>query len=471
MRTINPDYYYTIGCNKGKQDLNLAGTQDMVVVLDFGQPTSDSGGGTILFGMNSVTTGQIADAVEQYGRGYVACSKADKNSHLRIGIGTSNYYDKKNGPNDVTFDTGTGWGIMVNAVNAWFKSNGYFARVDAVGASDIELSWNDPDSTLNWLDGYNFHSDYAFYDYGDAAGCPTFAYPNWTCNPPWTQEYVWYVAFGSGSSYPLPLIYSEDGGNAQQWAMLSRYAYKNHGVRMDIKGAFTQWQTCEQFPDGCGEGLDNTPAQGWKQLYNALKTKTYTTQLLPWSTDIMWWGIPLNSSLALSPAPDEVSTLLQLLTSGQPDAKARGSLLKKLAIARRVAADRLAGRNNPALQTAQNLPPPQSVPDAPMLSGIFPGDGGLFHAGQPVIINRWQSLVGGQNIQVYAGSTGQNPDNGVVVVMETSPDRTQTTSQFYPAPSGAGPLTITSENGLVLSLQAENGQQFNFDLQTRQFSQ
>jgi len=88
-----------------------------------------------------------------------------------------------------------------------------------------------------------------------------------------------------------------------------------------------------------------------------------------------------------------------------------------------------------------------------------------------VIINRWQALVDGQNIQVYAGSTGQNPASGVVVVMVTSPDRTQTTSQLYPAPSGTGPLTITAENGLDLTLQAQNGQQFNFDLQTRQFSQ
>ena len=465
MRTTNPQTFYTLGCTKGKQDLKLAGAQDMVVVLDFGAPTNDGGVGADLFGLGPATTGQIAKAVEQFGFGYVACVGADTSSHLRIGIGTSNYGD------EVNIDTGSGWGTMVNTVNAWFKSQGYFARVDAVGASDIELSWNDPDTTLNWLDFYNNHSDYAFYDYGDAAGCPTFVYPNWTCNPPWTQEYVWYVAFGSGSSYPLPLIYSEDGGNAQQWAMLSRWAYNNHHVRMDFKGAFTQWQACKQFPNGCGTGLDNTPAQGWQQLYNALKTKTYTAQSLPWSTDIMWQGIPFASSLALSAPQDEVSTLQSLLINGRPDAQARGSLLKKLAIARQVAAARLAGRNNPALQAAQRLPPPQSAPDAPMRSGIFPGDGGLFHAGQPVIINHWQSVVDGQNIQVYAGSTGETPAGGVVIVMVTSPDRTQTTSQLYPAPSGTGPLTITAENGLDLTLQAQNGQQFNFDLQTRQFSQ
>ncbi len=464
MRTTNPQTFYNIGCTKGKQDLNLAGAQDMVVVLDFGQPTNDGGVGADLFGLGPATTGQIANAVEQFGFGYVACVGSDTSSHLRIGIGTSNYGD------EVDFDTGTGWGSMVNTVNAWFKSHGYFARVDAVGASDIELSWNGPDHSLDWLDGYNFHSDYAFYDYGDAAGCPTFAYPNWTCNNSWTQEYLWYVAFGSGSSYPLPLIYAEDGGNAQQWAVLSRYAYNNHGTRIDFKGAFTQWQACRQFPDGCGEGLNNSPTQGWQQLYDALKTRTYTAQSLTWSTDIMWQGIPFASSLALSVPPDEVSTLQQLLSSGRTDAPARRSLLKKLAIARRVAADRLAGRNNPALQAAQRLPPPPSVSDPPMPGGILPGDGGLFHAGQPVIINRWQSLIGGQNFQVYAGSTGQNSAAGVLVVMVTSPDRTQTTSQYYPAPSGTGPLTIIAENGLVLSLQTENGQRLNFDLQTRQFS-
>jgi len=259
MLTTNPQALYNIGCDKGKQDKNLAGKQDMVVVLDFGAPTNDSSGvGADLFGKGPVTTAKIASAVEQFGVGYLACTGTDQDSHLRIGIGTSNYGD------EINFTTGRGWAYMVNNVNAWFISKGYFARVDAVGASDIELSWNKPDpTTLDWADGYDSVNSYDFYDYGDLAGCPTAKYYYWTCNNSWTQEYIWYVSFGLGASYPLPLIYAENGINAQQWAYLSLYAYKNKGARMEFKGAFTQWQACEQYPDGCGSGLDNTPAQGW----------------------------------------------------------------------------------------------------------------------------------------------------------------------------------------------------------------
>jgi len=467
MRTINSQALYNIGCTKGKQDKNLAGVQDMVVVLDFGQPTNDSSGvGADLFGLGPVTTAQIANAVEQFGVGYLACTGTDLDSHLRIGIGTSNY-----GP-DVNFTTGRGWANMVNNVNTWFKNRGYFARVDAVGASDIELSWNKPDpTTLDWVDGYDSINSYAFYNYGDAAGCPTRLYPYWTCNNGWTQEYVWYVSFGLGAAYPLPLIYAEDGGNAQQWALLSLYAYQNHGARMDIKGAFTQWQACEQFPDGCGWGLDNTPEQGWKQLFNELKRNSHTVQALPWSTDIMWWGIPISANPSISAPQNEVTVLQQLLTSGRPDAQTRSSLLEKLAIANRVAAEQQAEKNNPAAQNAHRLPTPQAVQDPPMRSGIFPGDGGLFHAGQAVIANRWQSQVDDNYLQVYAGATDTNPAQGIVVVMITSPDRTQTQSQVYPAPSGTGPLEITTVNGQVLTLHYKNGRTLKFDVQTRQFSQ
>lgn len=466
MRTINTQALYSIGCGKGKQDQKLAGVQDMVVVLDFGQPTNDSSGiGADLFGLGPATTAQIASAVEQFGVGYLACSGSDQDSHLRIGIGTSNY------GSDVNFTTGIGWGKMVNNVNTWFKNKGYFARVDAVGASDVELSWNLPDTTLNWLDGYNSVSSYFIYDYGDAAGCPTRAYPYWTCNNSWTQEYVWYVSFGSGKSFPLPLIYATDGGNAQQWALLSLYAYQNHGARMDIKGAFTQWQACQQFPDGCGSGLDNTPAQGWQQLFNELKRNVHTAQALAWSTDIKWWGVSSGANSGVSTAQDEVSTLQQLLSSGLPDAQTRRSLQEKLTIANQVAAERQVEKNNPAVQAARRLPTPPAVQDAPMRSGIFPGDGGLFHDGQAVIANHWQSQVGGDYLQVYAGAKSKNSALGVVVVMVISANRMQTQAQVYQAPPDTGPLEIIGANGLVLKLQAGNGRLLDFDLRTRQFIQ
>ena len=141
---------------------------------------------------------------------------------------------------------------------------------------------------------------------------------------------------------------------------------------MDFKGAFTQWQACQQFPNGCGSGLKNTPAQGWQQLFSELKRNVHTAQSLAWSTDIMWWGVSLNSSPGVSTAQDEVVVLEQLLSSGHPDAQTRRSLLEKLAIANQVVADRQAEKNSPAVQAARQLPTPQAVQDPPMRSGIFP---------------------------------------------------------------------------------------------------
>ena len=105
-----------------------------------------------------------------------------------------------------------------------------------------------------------------------------------------------------------------------------------------------------------------------------------------------------------------------------------------------------------------------------MRSGIFTGDGGLFHAGQALIANRWQSPVDGQDVQVYAGTAADNPAQGILFVVVTTPGNAKIQIQAYPAPAGVGPLEITGVNRLVLQLQAHNGLALHFDLPTRQFS-
>jgi len=55
---------------------------------------------------------------------------------------------------------------------------------------------------------------------------------------------------------------------------------------MVIKGAFTQWQACQDRPPCVG--IDNTPGVGWLQLYNELNPDSRTAQDLDWSTDITW---------------------------------------------------------------------------------------------------------------------------------------------------------------------------------------
>lgn len=121
-----------------------------------------------------------------------------------------------------------------------------------------------------------------YYDWGDAGGCP----PYGSCNNGWTQGDVWYISWGASPSWPLPLIYNTVGANADQWYNLSLYSYLNHGGRMDIRGSGTEYQACQQR-DYCS-GIDNTPAQGWTQLWTALNNDSRTAQSLRWSTDVKW---------------------------------------------------------------------------------------------------------------------------------------------------------------------------------------
>lgn len=292
MKTVDATTLYNMGCALGTHDKNTPGTQDNVVILDYGQPwVQNSTYGTLMWktggGTQFVTTTQIANAAEQFGKGYWVCTgSADTTSQLYLAIGTSNYGGYVNSGH------GTAWAQMVNLVNSWFSTYGYTSQVKARGAIDIELEWNSPSVTRTWVDGYTSAWQYPFYNFGDASGCPSPTYPNWDCGtsqyPGWTSEDVWYVSWGASPAYPLPEIYRTDGLNAGQWYYLSLYSYTNHGGRMTLMGAVTQYQACQQR-GGC-TGTNNTPSQGWSQLWDALNADTRTAQSLRWSTDMKWYG-------------------------------------------------------------------------------------------------------------------------------------------------------------------------------------
>jgi hypothetical protein len=282
MRTINTTTMSDLGCALGTADQNSPGVQDSIVVLDFGMPREwDGNYGASLFGFGPATVDELEFAIETVGYWYYLCSPEDTGSHLRIGVGTSNYGSQ------VTNSHGVAWAQMVNSINAYFISAGLYYRFDAVGMNDMEIDWNSPGITRAWVDGYDSVNLYPLISFGDAAGCPTYDYPHWTCGNGWSQEDVWYISYGVGSSYPLPLIYADSGVNAEQWHLLSLYSYEEHGHAMEIQGTMTQYQTCQQV-GGCGT-LDNTPAEGWTYLWTYLNSDPRTAQGLRYSTDIMWY--------------------------------------------------------------------------------------------------------------------------------------------------------------------------------------
>jgi hypothetical protein len=283
----------SLGCDQGKKDLNLPGAQDSIVILDFFGPKERLLAGVKEYGLtlyryDFVPMSEVADYVEQFAKGYYDCLGADKDSHLRIIIGTNNSTGSW-----VNYEAGRAFAKLVNDVSSWIINNGYSSQVDAAGGNDMEVNYNTPSATKAWIDGYASISTRYLYNYGDAGGCPQYGTTSspGSCNNGWTQEDIWYISWKSPVAWPLPEIYNTVGSQSRHWQQISIYSYfKPDFPRMLIAGSLTQYQSCQQGRS-C-EGLDNKPETGWRMLLEALTGDTRTSQNLQWSTDIMWWIKP-----------------------------------------------------------------------------------------------------------------------------------------------------------------------------------
>jgi hypothetical protein len=276
LKTTRPPHLLGMGCREAKR-LSSSKGNSAVAVLGFGRPVKGGNRqwGASLFGNGYRSTDQIQGAAQAYAEGYVDCSR--KGLRLTIAIGTSNY-----GPG-VSYRHGTAWAQMVNAANRWLDDKGYTGRVEFAGANDIELSWNGPRASKDWVRGYDSVAEWPYYNYGDAAGCP----PRGDCAGAWTPEDVWFVSWGARTAWPLPQIYTPSGSMAQQWYRLSLYSFLHHGWRMTIAGVLSQRIACHQSSDPC-RGMDNSPAKAWGQLSRLLNRDRRTAQHLPWSSDFSW---------------------------------------------------------------------------------------------------------------------------------------------------------------------------------------
>lgn len=284
MKTVDINHSWSLGCALGLADEATPGVQNTIIVLAYGTPRNLGGGvyGTSLFGFGPVSTSQISAAVQMMAVGYWYCADQDRQSVLNIAIGTNNYGSA------VTYEHGQAWAGMVNDTQQWVVNNGYAGQVLVTGASDMELGWNTPSTTRAWVNGYDSVNLWRLYNFGDAAGCPPYGDCGTGAYPEWTVEDVWYISWGASPSWPLPLIYTTSGSLAEQWYRMSLYGYTQHGQRMDIAGVVTQWQACQQR-GGCS-GTNNTPEQGYMQLYNKLNADWRTAQSINWSLDFKWWG-------------------------------------------------------------------------------------------------------------------------------------------------------------------------------------
>lgn len=292
LSTVNTTTLYNLGCSYGTKDAQTPGTQDWLMFLYFGRPRIENGIlGTKIYGGGLVTMQQIAEAVQAFGKGYYFCTGADLLSHVTIGIGTSNYAFEDCDNCAVTYDHGRAWAQMVNGVNTWLVNSRYSGQVSAVGASDIELSWNYPTDTIAWMNGYDSANNFELLNFGALPGCPRFSAPGATCGSYpyiWSYEQVWFAIWGSPPVYPVPEIYANSGVNAEQWYLMSVYAYDHHGQAVEFRGVMTQWMACQQVSDPTCVYLDNTPEQGWQQLSDLVNSNSKTRHYIRYLTDIRW---------------------------------------------------------------------------------------------------------------------------------------------------------------------------------------
>jgi hypothetical protein len=99
---------------------------------------------------------------------------------------------------------------------------------------------------------------------------------------------------------------------------------------------------------------------------------------------------------------------------------------------------------------------------------------GPFSASDYAISNAWWNEAGGRFYDVYAGSMGSDPSQGVVVVFSGPLGDAQSSTapsslRAFPSPGQHGTLRITSAAGWILTLTASDGVKYRFDVKTSQY--
>jgi len=296
IRSFDYEMLYNAGCEQGNRDFNQPGVQDSIVFLHFGQPweIGDSYGVRLNETYIEKTVAEIAEAVIEYARGYYMCTSSDYHSRVTIAVGLNNDSD-----NYTTANHGVAWGDMIDDINIELLSNPYYLQVSVAGASDMELGFNSPTTTREWVDGFtssvlnpSFDPKYRLFNIADATGCEPYYGDCGTPEfPEWEQEDVWYISYGCLSCHPLPMIYTQNWNQAEQWQHMSRYSFDTHGYKIIFAGVITQYEACLQREDEYCSGLGNRPDAGYKQLFTVLNQDPDLAQNLTsliWSTDIKW---------------------------------------------------------------------------------------------------------------------------------------------------------------------------------------
>jgi hypothetical protein len=116
---------------------------------------------------------------------------------------------------------------------------------------------------------------------------------------------------------------------------------------------------------------------------------------------------------------------------------------------------------------------PTEVPvtPVPLLTGIIEERQAPFPSSDVSVKNKWQMEIDGQLVIVYAGGQGADFDQnqGLLVVATQTLDGKKLGSKRYNTPEKVGPVQIVAADGMLLTVAAENGRTFVFDVATATF--
>lgn len=264
-----------------------------MIIIDFGYPvydnTSGKYGACLLNDHTFHSTDEIQQDAQEFLRGFYYGSPSGIS--LTLAVGVNNATHPACITSAVTSAHGVAWAQMINNINSWIvgpPGPNWTNKLVAWGAIDAEPSYNTAAATRSWVDGYALTGQPNYLDFGSCDGC---SYDGYGWGSPWTQGEILYIAWFAPGAFPLPEIYLTNGANADQWYRMSLYAYNTYGAPIVFRGSLTEWNACQEQadPNYCpSHGIDNTPSQGYMQLYTAINHDPHTAQSLPWSSDMSW---------------------------------------------------------------------------------------------------------------------------------------------------------------------------------------
>jgi len=171
----------------------------------------------------------------------------------------------------------------------------------------------------------------------------------------------------------------------------------------------------------------------------------------------------LASTTIVPPEIEMLNTYKEMLEGNNLSEEMRSSLLTKIAIYSRIAAQRAR-----AIKIADTPSPPviRHLPTATLITGLQEGGTSDFHSWEAEIKNIWSQYVDpNEYVVVYAGELGSEteyPGRGVVFVLRETGDRRNKSFNQVLLPEGTGWVRISEIKGDYLVLTSKEGKIFYF---------